>query len=357
MVSVVHILNSLSLGGAERFTIGLAQEQKNQGLDVRILCLGSDQDFLVETARARGIPLSFCGPEIGRMRRYRSILAAVRNCDIAHIHSPRGLRYLFPLLPFFGSGKIIYTRHGLDPLNSKSWKLLHFLVQPLIDRITFITQSSHDVFTQNHHWQQRKLVVIPNGVSVPDTEKDVPQKPVRLGSVGRMVKLKGQSILLDAITLLQKEYGEAAHREFRLRFFGAGPEEINLRKQAESLGKELVEFCGEVQDLESIYGNLDVIVMASESEGLSMVIIEGMARGLPAIATDVGGNATLVLNRQTGLLVPYGNAEALADAIRELLRDVAKIKQYGEAAKTLIKQQFSLDQTHQAYLQIYTSSH
>ena len=355
MVSVVHILPSLALGGAERVTIELARMQKDQGLDVSILSLGIHQDFLVETVRAAGIPLTVCGAAMGRLRRYRCILAAVRHHDVAHIHSPRGLRYLAPLIPFFGSRKIVYTRHGLDPLNSPSWRLLHILVRPFIDFITFVTESSHDVFTQNHHWPQHKLVVITNGVPVPDVVKGMPEKPIRLGSVGRMVGLKGQSILLDAISLLAQEYGDAAPRQFKLKFFGAGPLENDLRDQARGIGDGLVEFCGEVQDLEEIYDNLDVIVVASESEGLSMVIIEAMARGLPAIATDVGGNPTLVRHHKTGLLVPYGSADALAQAIRELLDDVEKIERYGTAAQTMIEREFSLERTHRAYLQIYQS--
>ena len=115
----------------------------------------------------------------------------------------------------------------------------------------------------------------------------------------------------------------------------------------------LIEFFGESTDVEKIYNGIDVIVVASQSEGLSMVIMEAMARAKPAIATDIGGNSNLVHDGKTGILVPYGSAEALAAAMREILADLDLVEKYGMEARELIKKNFSLMNTHRAYLNCY----
>lgn len=352
-ISVLHILPSLKLGGAERVTIELAHIQRQEGLDAQILSLGSMQDFLAAVVKARDIPLQICAAGPMRIQRYMRIARCFKRFDVLHIHSPRGLRFIAPIIPFFSSKIIIYTRHGLDPLNSFSWRLIHKLMKPFIDHVTFVTQSGCDVFRQNHHWDEAKMRVVTNGVYVPDSGATQLGKPLRFGSVGRMVRLKGQPILLAAISQLEDHYGGESAQEFVLKFFGTGPMETELRQQAEAIGKGLVEFCGEVQDLESIYSDIDVVVVASESEGLSMVIIEAMARRIPAIGTNVGGNPTLILNGKTGLLVPYGSVDELAQAMMKLLENSQLIKDYGVAAKSLISEQFSLLDTHIAYMQSY----
>lgn len=352
-ISVLHILPSLALGGAERVTIELAHIQRQEGLDAQILSLGSEQDFLVAAVKARNIPLQICAAGPMRIQRYMQIASCFKRFDVLHIHSPRGLRYIAPIIPFFFSKTIIYTRHGLDPLDSSNWRFIHKMMRPFIDYVTFVTQSGYDVFRENHHWDEAKMRVVTNGVYVPDSAAIQPGKPLRFGSVGRMVRLKGQLNLLAAISQLEACYGEKSTQEFVLKFFGTGPMETDLRQQAATIGTGLVEFCGEVQDLEAIYSDIDVIVVASESEGLSMVIIEAMARGIPAIGTDVGGNSTLIHEGTTGLLVPYGSVDALAKAMMKLLENNQLIKDYGVAAKRLISDQFSLLDTHTAYMQSY----
>lgn len=303
--------------------------------------------------RSRGIPLQICSAGPIRFQRYLQIARNFRRFDVLHIHSPRGLSYIAPIIPFFFRKTIVYTRHGLDPLNSMFWNLIHWLMRPFLDHVTFVTKSGYDVFKKNHEWNEAKMRVITNGVYVPNTSAPQPSKPLRFGSVGRMVGLKGQVNLLAAISQLEAQFGEASRDEFVLKFFGAGPLEAELRQQAEAIGVGLIEFCGEVQDLDKIYSEIDVIVVASESEGLSMVIIEAMARGIPAIGTDVGGNPTLIHDGKTGLLVPYGDVDALCRAMRTVLDDVSAIRAYGIEAKNLISQSFSLMNTHKQYIECY----
>jgi len=352
-ISVLHILPSLLLGGAERVTVELAELQRKEGLDAQILSLGTAQDFLVQQVKARRIPLHILSSNLPRLQRYRRTYRLAQQFQSLHIHSPRGLRYLLPVVLFLKHKTLVYTRHGMDPLDSMKWKLIHRIARRSINYVTFVNHQGLDVFHASHRWQKEYLRVITNGVHIPEVVNKQNSNFIRFGSIGRMVRLKGQSILLDAVALLHERLGSGNGKAFKLNFFGAGPVESSLREKAEKLSKGLVEFHGEVQNQDSIYANLDVLVVASESEGLSMVIIEAMARGIPAIATNVGGNPTLVKPDKTGILVEYGDSIVLADAMAAMLNDQALIDRLGIAAKQLISSEFSLMKTHEAYLQCY----
>ncbi len=341
------------MGGAERVTIELALTQRREGLDAQILSLGSEQDFLVDAVKERGIPLSVSENTPNRFRRYAGILRTAKKFDVVHCHSPRALLYLSPIVPLFAGKRFIYTRHGLEPLSAAKWIFMHKVLHPFIYCVTFVTQSGCEVFKTQHKWDEAKLRVINNGVFVPENYSVSKKYPVRFGSVGRMVALKGQPILLEAVKLLAQELGESAKSRFTLKFFGGGPLESQLRDQAAAFTPGLVEFCGEQSDLEKIYQSIDVLIVASQSEGLSMVIMEAMARGRPAIATDVGGNSTLVKNFETGLLIPFGSAAQLASAMRNILNNPELIEEYGVNARELIKNDFSLVNTHRDYLKCY----
>ncbi len=84
-----------------------------------------------------------------------------------------------------------------------------------------------------------------------------------------------------------------------------------------------------------------------------MVIIEAMARGIPVIATAVGGNPTLVKDGVTGILVPYGDIAAMKNAIRQFIDKPELVQLYGEGARKLVSEQYSLVNTHRKFLERY----
>jgi glycosyltransferase involved in cell wall biosynthesis len=168
-----------------------------------------------------------------------------------------------------------------------------------------------------------------------------------------MVELKGQRYLIEAVPILKKILGDESDEEFELHFFGSGPSEGQLVDQARGLPKNCATFHGQQSDLERVYGSIDVLVVTSESEGLSMVIIEAMARGIPTIATQVGGNPSLVLPDRTGILVPYADPQALAEAMHRFLQERHLLASFGEAARQLVSESFSIEKTYQSYFELY----
>ena len=165
-----------------------------------------------------------------------------------------------------------------------------------------------------------------------------------------MVSLKNQLGLLKAIELLNTDM----QSKVALHFFGDGECLESLMDFKEQAMPSLsVEFHGMVNDREEIYSTIDVLVVCSETEGLSMVIIEAMANQIPVIATNVGGNPKLVLDNQTGWLFDYDDNDKLAKVIHHIINNRALIDEFGGQAFSYISDNFSIQASANKYAEIY----
>jgi glycosyltransferase involved in cell wall biosynthesis len=167
--------------------------------------------------------------------------------------------------------------------------------------------------------------------------------------VARFGPGKGQETLLKALALLKD-------RRYHCLLVGDGPRRGQLEKLACELQLcERVEFLGArgQEEVLEILRSADVFVLPSELEGLPMAVMEAMAAALPVIATDVGGTHELVVESETGFLVPRGAASGLAERIHRLLDDPELRQQLGVRGRERIRQEFTLDKTVQAHEALY----
>jgi glycosyltransferase involved in cell wall biosynthesis len=165
-----------------------------------------------------------------------------------------------------------------------------------------------------------RLVVVPNGVDhelfLPGPER-VERATPRVAFVGRLIANKGPSVLVEALGLLA-EQGVA----FEAEIMGDGPQRAQLEARVAELElSRRVRFSGSVPDVADRLRRADVFVRPSTSEGMSLALLEAMATGLCVVASDIPANAALVDDGRTGLLVPTGNAQSLATALRAVLVD------------------------------------
>ncbi len=136
---------------------------------------------------------------------------------------------------------------------------------------------------------------------------------VVIGCIGALRDSKGHDVLLRAVAGLSA----LTATPIRLVLIGDGPLRPALERQASDLGiSDLVAFQGEVADARPLYGAIDIVVQASNEEGLPNAVLEGAAAGRAIVATAVGGTPEIVLDGVTGLLVPPGDADALAAGLR-----------------------------------------
>jgi glycosyltransferase involved in cell wall biosynthesis len=122
---------------------------------------------------------------------------------------------------------------------------------------------------------------------------------------------------------------------------------------AEAGVEQLAWLPGERADVPDVMRGLDCFALPSLAEGISNTILEAMASGLPVVATDVGGNAELVVDGQTGELVPSGDVQAMAASIAGLASDPARAAAMGAAGRLRVERHFSLPAMVDAYRQLY----
>ena len=352
---VVHVVSSLEIGGAERLVVDLAHAQLRAGLAPSIFDLGRDDHPLARplahAARQLGVRVIHVGRFRSRLARTVALAALLAgSSDALHLHNPWALRAVLPVLPAV-RGRVVYTRHGAHPYDDAPWRVVHRVARGFIDRVTFVTDEARASFEAAHGRSPHRHVIIENGVVVP---RVLPQRPppdrLRIGAVGRLVELKGQRLVLDAIAGL----GPEARPRVELHLFGDGPEREQLAEHARGTLPDVpVVFHGTVLDRDRIYDAMDVLAVGSRTEGSSLAIMEAMARGVPAIATAVGGNPQLVRDGQTGMLVPAGDPIAMRGAIAALLAEPGLVTWLGRASHELIRAHHSLDTVVERYRALY----
>jgi len=172
-----------------------------------------------------------------------------------------------------------------------------------------------------------------------------PSRPVpQIGIVGRIAPWKGQDIFLEAAALLLRDGFLAEFRIAGSAMFGEAAFERELRARAARLGIEAqVSFLG-FRDVAEVLPSLDILVHASRiPEPFGQVIIEGLAAELPVVATDGGGAREIIDNGRTGLLVPMGDAPALARALRQLLTEPALARSVATAGRRHALENFTIE--------------
>lgn len=170
-----------------------------------------------------------------------------------------------------------------------------------------------------------------------------------IGTAGRLVPVKHQANLIDALAML-RDRGVS----FVGLIAGDGPLRHELEAQiAERRLTGCVRLLGQRRDIERFFAALDVFVLSSRSEGMSNTILEAMASGAPVVATNVGGAEELVEEGRTGRLVPRENSEALCAALAWMAEREERRRVMGVAARRKAETEFSLERMVRDYQKLY----
>jgi glycosyltransferase involved in cell wall biosynthesis len=204
------------------------------------------------------------------------------------------------------------------------------------------------------------IEVIPYAAALPSSSSTPQHAPhsATVLFVGRLVERKGVAHLIEAMGQLQNQ------RRTQLVIVGEGSERPRLEARARELGlADRVVFRGRVGDAElrRAYETADVFVLPSvldsrgDTEGLGVVLLEAMNYGVPVIASRIGGIVDIVTDNETGVLVPAGDAIALAGALEKLFADPARARRLGEAGRRRLAEHFSWDAILERYEAVYRS--
>ena len=161
-----------------------------------------------------------------------------------------------------------------------------------------------------------------------------------VGTAAVLEERKGHRYLLQAAALLKQ-------KGHRIKYMVAG--EGSLREELQELARGLelkqeVTFLGFVDDMPKFLSKIDIFVLPSLHEGLGVAALEAMAAGKPVVASRVGGLAEIVIDTDTGFLVPPKDAEALAETIRQLINKTSMAEIMGSRAADRVRQHFTMEQ-------------
>ena len=200
--------------------------------------------------------------------------------------------------------------------------------------------------------QNKGIIVLSHGVDAIDSENVIPESNYIL-TVGRLEKVKGITLLIDAMVMVKEQFPET-----KLIIIGEGGERGELEKQVEELGlTDRVMFNGILSngEVRAWMKNARCFVLPTYSESFGMVFLEAMYEGTPVIGTEVGGVPELVVNGETGFIVPPGDPEKLGDSICVILGDMKLRDRMSLNAKERAKE-FSWDSVVSQLESIYEST-
>jgi len=282
-----------------------------------------------------------------------------RRVDLLHVNSYVPGNYARLAAALMQVPIIIDHWHGFTRFNGKR-RLICRLLGRVTDLSLAVSQGVKDYLLQEIGLDPAKVRVVPNGVDIAALDAARPGPEVRreLGLpaaapvVGLVARLdhwgKGHEEFFRALSTLKGRHPVEA------LIIGGGRREAEMRHLAADMGlAQRVHFLGPRQDVPDLLRALDVFVLPSHSEGVSLALLEAMAAGLPVIATAVGGTPEVVTDGITGLLIPPRDADALAAALERLLADPAWRRRLGASARRHVEANFSLDRLGREINEIY----
>lgn len=298
----------------------------------------------------------------GPPREFAPWLTRQLRASATHIVHARGLWMLGPALRAArdaGGLPVIFSFHGFDDASRAAPLWRRALWRQQLRRcheIVAVCFAARDALARAMHIPVDGIRVIRNGVDTRHfrrTHSETaarqslgldPRRPMLL-CVGTLMPVKGYDLLLDALDRLEAPC--------QVLFVGSDRLNGALHRRAAASQRATVIFAGPQSDLRPWYEAASALVAPSRSEGLSNVILEAMAMGLPVVATRVGGNPELVIDGHTGWLRPAEDPAALADAVSQCLNHPAESARRGANGSQRARADFSLDAAAENYARAY----
>ncbi|MEM4406528.1 MAG: glycosyltransferase [Candidatus Methanomethylicaceae archaeon] len=349
---VLHVINSLDVGGAEALLVNFIRyAPKNYSVEV---CVLYPSGALRQPLALLGIPLYdlhlFYKYDMTRVCELIKLIQS-NQYDIVHAH-------LFPsvLLTALASRKAkgpcyICTEHGTWNRRRKffGFRYLDRWIYSHYSKVICVSPTVRQSLAQWAELELNRMVVIPSGVMVSEEDEGHSVPTYDLIFVGRLEYEKGLDILFHALVLLRQR-----RLHPRLLIVGAGSQSERLRGLAARLQlSSQVVFVGYQSDVRRFLREARIFVLPSRTEGLPVSLLEAMATGKGIIATSSGGIVDAVENNQEAILVPPGDASALADAIAKMLEEPQRLQSMGRAAQARARSLFSVQRYVRETIELY----
>ena len=325
---IAFIIGSMGCGGAERVVSILANDYAQNGWNVDILLLLSNERAYELHENINVVDLS--GDIVSRWRRLPMWLSGIRKyvqknkpdvvvSFVARINIIAKLSLLNIDVPL-----IVSERN--DPYMDGRGMLVKLLTKkfyPLVSAVVFQTKRA-----QGYFQQLTNSVIISNPIGVYATKSDVAKK--RIVTVGRLSEQKNQKMLIEAFSKVHMKYPE-----YTLDIYGEGTLRGMLQETIQNLGlSNCVTLKGAVKNVHQQISDVELFVLSSDYEGLSNALLEAMMMGIPCISTNCAGSDEYIKSGVNGMLTDVGNVDEIVATIDYMLSHSHEADRMGEQAKT-----------------------
>jgi len=355
MTTVVHVITRLTMGGSSENTVSTIEALERVGYAATLVLGPESEPPTVEDARRRGCRVVEIDGLVREVSPARDVAAVVQlrrmfrraRPAIVHTHTSKA-GFVGRLAAWLaGVPAVIHQPHGhifygyWGRPRTAAFVALERVAAHWTDRIVALTPREIDEHLARGIGRRAQYVVVPSGVPTAALRSAAPawaEARARLGlpphayviaGVGRFVPIKGFDLLVAALADVVARVPAAC-----ALLVGDGAERGALEAQARALGiADRLHVTGSVSDMLPLLAAADVLAAPSRNEGMGRVLVEAMALGLPVVGARVGGIPNVIDDGECGLLVPPEDPAALAAALVELGRDVARRAKLGAAAR------------------------
>jgi glycosyltransferase involved in cell wall biosynthesis len=345
-VNVLHIHRIGGIGGSERHLLTLLPALAERGVDVRFLGLDDPSREPDPFYEQLTVPFERTpAPRDVDPRLAVQVARAARDADLVHTHLVHADVY-----GALGARHLVSTKHNDDPFRTGPFRFVERALTLRAGRVVAITEALARFLVERVGLPREKVTTIHYGLdAVPEPWGENPPSPVApdarvLLAVCRLEPQKGVDVAVRALARVRDRHPAA-----ELVVLGEGPERPALGRLAGELDVP-VHLLGRVPDVAAWLRRADVLVHPARWEGFGLALLEAMLASLPVVATQVSSIPEIVVDGETGLLVPADDAAALADAITAVLDNPGA---YGAAGRERAEREFSVARMADRTLQVY----
>ena len=359
---VAHVFLTLNIGGMEKVGSDLIENLDPERFENYILCLKEIGAF-GEQLKNKGLRVDCLNKREGfslstivqLMQYFRA-----NKIDVVHTNNSAPHFWAGIAATLCGIRPRIHTNHGRNFDWSGRRKVLDQLSSRLSSRIVCVSQDSADMLIRHDKVNPSKVRVIANGINTDAFAPQGSDRSVRsalgvgdaevlIGSIARFSTDKDQATLIKAFHQLLPDHGEA-----RLLLVGDGETRAILHKLVRDLSiEDKVVFTGFRSDVVEILRSLDIYVLPSHTEGMSISLLEAMSTQLPVVASRVGGNPEIVTHGVNGLLVEESNVDDMTQNLLDLIENRPLAEKLALAARNTVVENYSFRKMILQYQQLY----
>jgi glycosyltransferase involved in cell wall biosynthesis len=351
---VLHIAKASGISGSENHLLLLLPGLRALGWDVQLLLLHENEPGALElAARLREVGIPVAELTLARSfdpRAFRRILAHVREerPRLLHTHLVHADFYGLVAGRLAGVPVLASTKHGFNGFRErKAFGIADRTVGRALDLHLAISHGLAEYLAATEGFARADFEIVHYGIE-PGPAPAPPAPGPRLAAVGRLIPIKGLDTLLAAVADVPEANVEIA---------GDGPLRVELQAEIDARGLgSRVRLLGRVAPAGPVMERAAIVVVPSLGEGFGMVALEAMERGRAVIASSVGGLPEIVVDGETGLLVPPGDPGALAAAIRTLVTDPERVVAMGAAGRRRALEAFAQARCTQRTSELYEAA-